>query len=64
MIKRPKEIQKLFGISESTYHRLRREGKLPNPIQISTRIYGYRSEDIEDWLSARVVDLSNHGDQS
>ena len=64
MIRRPKEIQKLLNISESTYYRLRREGKFPHPIQISTRIYGYRSEDIEAWLSARVVGLSDHGDKS
>ena len=64
MIRRPKEIQKFLNISESTYHRLRREGKLPHPIQISARIYGYRSEDIEAWLSARVVGLSDHGDKS
>ena len=44
----------LIGLSLATLWRLRRRGDLPEPIRLSPGCVGWRSSDIEAWLSARV----------
>ena len=57
MIHRPKQLRKFLGISESTYYRMKRQGVFPAPVVLSARIYGFRSEDIEQWLTQRQLQI-------
>ena len=57
MIQRPKQLRKFLGISESTYYRMKRQGVFPEPVVLSARIYGFRSEDIEQWLTQRQLQI-------
>lgn len=47
---RPKQLQKLLGVSSSTLWRLRQEKKIPEPIAISEGCLGWPQKTIEKWL--------------
>jgi predicted DNA-binding transcriptional regulator AlpA len=49
-----KETARILGISTRTLSRLEARGELPR-IQISPRIVGYRSSEIEKFLTARTA---------
>jgi predicted DNA-binding transcriptional regulator AlpA len=42
------------NISVSHWRRLYRNGRVPPPIQLSTRKLGWRIGDLVDWLASRV----------
>jgi len=44
------EAAEFLGISNSAFSRMRREGKLPAPVQLGTRILRWRRRDLELWL--------------
>jgi prophage regulatory protein len=49
-----RELIALTGLSAATIGRMRRCGELPDPIRLSSRRLGWRTSDIEAWMSARV----------
>ena len=53
-ILRPRELADRIGLSLATLWRLRRRGDLPEPIRLSPGCVGWRSSDIEAWLSTRA----------
>jgi len=44
---RPQAVAARWGMSSSTVRRLMREGKLPKPVVISERIYGWSLATLE-----------------
>ena len=54
-ILRPRVLANRLGISIKTLWRLRRRGDFPAPIQLSPGCIGWRTSDIDAWLSAREV---------
>jgi prophage regulatory protein len=53
-ILRPRQLADRIGLSLATLWRLRRRGDLPEPIRLSPGCVGWRTSDIEAWLSARA----------
>ena len=53
-ILRPRELADRIGLSLATLWRLRRRGDLPEPIRLSPGCVGWRTSDIEAWLTARA----------
>ena len=47
------EVCHRIGASRATLYRLIRASKFPKSIKISTRLRGWRSEDVQDWISNR-----------
>ena len=58
---RPSAIERLpavlerTGIGRSTLYALMSRGEFPSPVQLSIRAVGWRSTDVDSWLSSRVV---------
>lgn len=48
---RAKELSDALGISLSTLWRWRKAGVVPEPIALGPRIVGWRTSDIQNWLS-------------
>ena len=48
------EASAFCGFSVAHWRRLYRTGKVPKPIQLSTRKLGWRAGDLVDWLQTRV----------
>jgi len=49
-----KEVAKILGVSSSTIWRMRCEGKLPAPMQISSRLVKWRRSDIMAWIDQQM----------
>lgn len=47
---RQEDLAKELGISKTTLWRWRRDKRLPPPIHLSSRVVGWRTADIEQWL--------------
>ena len=47
-----KEVCSLIGVSRGTLFRMRREGKLPTPMQVSSRLVKWRRSDIMAWIES------------
>jgi prophage regulatory protein len=51
----PKQVRERLGLSSTTIFRMRRDGQLPQPIQLSPRRIGWTVTSIETWLADRAV---------
>ena len=49
-----KEVANLLGVSHTTIWRMRCEGRLPAPIQVSSRLVKWRRSDILDWVDQQA----------
>jgi prophage regulatory protein len=49
----PEEVGRLFGVSKVTLWRMRRDGLMPQPIQLSKGRIGWTVATIEAWLAER-----------
>ena len=52
ILRRP-EVVRLVGVSQATLYRLISRGMFPRPVRVSTRLTGWRSDEVEDWLVSR-----------
>lgn len=52
-ILRLKEVVDLTGLSKASIYRYIKQGSFPKQVQLSARSVGFRSADIEEWLSSR-----------
>jgi len=50
-----RQAAQLLGVSTRTFSRLENDGRLPARVQVSARIYGYRSTELHDFLAALPV---------
>lgn len=50
-----KEACKRVGLSRTTVWQLSRQGEFPGLIQITTKRKGYLESEIQEWISARVL---------
>jgi prophage regulatory protein len=50
---RARELVKEIGLSRTTIWREVREGRLAQPVALSRRCVGWRSEDIDAWKASR-----------
>ena len=55
---RPKEFMEKLGVSKTTFWRMRVDGKLPKPVQISDRIIAWPS-DVVDKVIDDIVNKVN-----
>jgi prophage regulatory protein len=53
-ILRPRQLADRIGPSLATLWRLRRSGDLPEPIRLSPGCVGWRTSEIDAWLTARA----------
>lgn len=60
-ILRAVDVARLVGFSTVTLWRLRKMGKFPNPIKLTSRTVGWRRSDVEDWLAARPAATAKEG---
>lgn len=47
------QVEKMLGIRRSTVYKLMRQGKLPEPIQITPGCVRWRKAELEDWINSR-----------
>ena len=47
------QVEKMLGIRRSTIYKLMRQGKLPEPIKISSGCVRWRKAELEDWINSR-----------
>ena len=52
-ILRHSEVVACVGLSSATLYRLISRGAFPRPVRISTRLTGWRSDEVEEWLTSR-----------
>lgn len=52
------ELADTLGISKVTLWRWRKEGILPKPIQIGSRVVAWREDTINEWLNERSRDTN------
>lgn len=50
---KPADVCKIVSLSGSEIHRLRKEGRFPEPETIKGNAKGYRAKDIIKWLNER-----------
>lgn len=50
------QVAEALGINKDTVWHLRRLGKIPEPIKISTQTVRWRLIDIEEWISGKKDD--------
>ncbi len=48
------EVIKQIGLSRSTIYAYIAEGQFPKPILLGPRAVAWNSEDIEDWMEAKI----------
>ena len=56
---RPREVEKLLGVSETTVWRLSRTPGFPKKYQVSANAVAWRGDDILAWLETRVIEPLN-----
>jgi len=49
---RPKDVQRMSGLSRTTIWRLEQRGLFPLRRQLGARIVGWREEDVSAWLES------------
>lgn len=52
-IYRRNKVEELTGLATSTLYAEMSKGRFPRPIKLTGRAVGWRSADIENWLSSR-----------
>ena len=50
---RRQAVEAKTGLSKATLYRLMKEGKFPQPMQLSERAVGWNSAEIDAWLESR-----------
>jgi predicted DNA-binding transcriptional regulator AlpA len=55
---RPSEIQKMLGVSRTTFWSLRKSGAFPLAIKLSPGVEVWRRSDIIAWLAEREADAA------
>lgn len=50
---RQKEVARILGISTTTLWRYRKAGTIPQPINLSDQVIGWRASTIESWLETK-----------
>ena len=50
---RTKDLLEQLNISRISLWRWSREGKFPQPLRVNGRAFGYRVQDVEDWLDGQ-----------
>lgn len=53
MLLRPANLAKKLNVNLVTLWRWRRQGKIPQPINLGGRLIAWRKSTIEDWLSEK-----------
>jgi len=56
---RPREVEKLLGVSETTVWRLSRTPGFPKKYQVSANAVAWREDDLLAWLETRVIEPLN-----
>ena len=49
------EVCHRTGMSKATVYRLVKAGQFPKSVKLSARLRGWRSEDVQDWISNREL---------
>lgn len=44
---RRKDICRIYGFSESTLNRMRKSGRLPEPVRVTERIVAWRADELD-----------------
>jgi len=52
---RTEDLTRRLGLSRATIFRNVKAGRFPAPIKISQRAIGWRIDDVEAWIAARVA---------
>ena len=52
-IVRRSELPALVGLSQATIYRMIARCEFPRPVQISSRLTGWRADEVEEWLFSR-----------
>lgn len=47
------QVMELTGLAKSTVWLWVKQGKLPSPIKLSTRVTVWKQSDIEEWINAQ-----------
>lgn len=50
---RTKDLLEQLNISRISLWRWSKEGKFPQPLKVNGRAFGYRVQDVEDWLDGQ-----------
>ncbi len=50
---RTKDLLEQLNISRISLWRWSKEGKFPQPLRVNGRAFGYRVQDVEDWLDGQ-----------
>ena len=59
------DVLAVTGLSRSTIWRLSRSGQFPSPIRLSARAVGWRSSDVQAWITHREkVSVGRNNTQS
>lgn len=51
-----KDVCRVVSLSRQELWRRRREGTFPEPVKLGPRRVGFRREEIEAWLQARITE--------
>lgn len=49
---RPKDVERLYGVKESTQENWRKTGRGPVPIPFTSRYIAYRKSDWDAWIQS------------
>lgn len=49
---RRKDICRVYGISETTLNRMRKSGRLPEPVRVTERIVAWRADELDAALKS------------
>jgi prophage regulatory protein len=52
ILRRP-EVEQLTGLSRSTLYNWIATGRFPKPVALGSRLVGWRTSDIAEWLAER-----------
>jgi prophage regulatory protein len=52
------EVMELTGLSRATIYRYADDGAFPRPVKLTKRAVGWKSDEVEAWLSARGLGVS------
>ena len=58
---RPNELADRLGVSKVTLWRMRRRDEIPQPLQISSNVVGWRQSTVDRWLEDREAEAQGGG---
>ena len=53
---RVRDVCERTGLSRTAMYRLAKEGQFPKPIRLTTRRSGWLSEEVDEWIAARIAE--------